>query len=250
MNTLIVTDKATLNRLVTTTLTTKAKYEALLHGAALSVMYHAMVHGDCSVMNRLFFGLNANEQTAFRFYWKRLSWEIIGKPDINLAKYVSSESADDYGFTVLNKDQNPNAPAWREAAVAFIRDRLASDKPGNWKPDATGDATTAKPIVPFYATNNVRDNLTDFGDRNLFKQVRQMVKVSTSAKAPGGGDVKVSRAALVEIEKCLAALDRIVNNDATVARDKEEAKAAKASPRKTARASNRKAPPAQTAATN
>lgn len=243
MDTLIVTDKSKLNSLVTQTLTTKAKYEAMLHSCALSVMHHAMVHGDCTVMNRLYFGLNANEQNAFRRYWKRLSWEIIGEAEVSLVKYVSSENADDYGFSVLTVKMNADAAAYRKSATTFINDRLASDKPGNWRPDATGNADTAKPIVPFYATDNVRDMLADYGDRNLFKQVRQMVKTATSGTAPGGGKVNVSKAALVAVEKALAELDRIVNNDSAVARDKEESKAVKASPRKTQRKATVKAPP-------
>ena len=243
MNTLIVTDKSKLNSLVTQTLTTKAKYEAMLHSCALSVMHHAMVHGDCTVMNRLYFGLNANEQNAFRRYWKRLSWEIITEPEVSLVKYVSSENADDYGFSVLTVKQNANAAEFRKEAVAFIRDRLASDKPGNWKPDATGNKDTAKPIVPFYATDNVRDMLADFGDRNAYRQVKALADKMKAETAPGGGAVKVSRAAIVAVEKALAELDRIVNNDAAVARDKEESKAAKAAPRKTQRKATVKAPP-------
>ena len=50
-------------------------------------------------------------------------------------------------------------------------------------------------------------------------------------------------AAIVAVEKALAELDRIVNNDAAVARDKEESKAAKAAPRKTQRKATVKAPP-------
>lgn len=248
MNTLIVTDKSKLNSLVTQTLTTKAKYEAMLHGAALSVMYHAMVHGDCTVMNRLFFGLNANEQRAFRTYWRRVSWEIVHEADVSLVKYVSDENSADYGFTVLTVKQNADATKHRKAAAGFIETRLASDKPGKWSVDATGKPETAKPIVPFYQTDNFKDALTDFGDRNLFKQVRQMVKVSTGDVAPGGGKVNVSRAALVEIEKCLAALDKLVNNDAAVEREKEEAKTVKATPAKTQRNKRQvSAPPQQTA---
>ena len=243
MDTLIVTDSAKLNSLVTQTLTTKAKYEAMLHSCALSVMLHSVKHGDCSVMNRLFFGLNANEQRAFRTYWRRVSWEITGKADVELVKYVSDENSPAYGFTVLTMDQNQKATVYRKRAGEFITDRLASDNPGKWSVDATGKAETAKAIVPFYQTDNFRDALTDFGDRNLFKQVRQMVKVSTGDVAPGGGKVKVSRSALLEIEKCLAALDKIVNNDANVEREKEEAKAAKSSAAKTQRKADVKAPP-------
>ena len=243
MDTLIVTDKAKLNSLVTQTLTTKAKYEAMLHSCALSVMLHSVKHGDCSVMNRLFFGLNANEQRAFRTYWRRVSWEITGKADVELVKYVSDENSPAYGFTVLTVDQNPKATAFRKSAGEFITGRLASDNPGKWSVDATGKAETAKAIVPFYKTDNFRDALTDFGDRNLFKQVRQMVKVSTGDVAPGGGAVRVSKAALVAVEKALAELDRIVNNDATVERDKEESKAVKAATAKTQRKANVKAPP-------
>lgn len=247
MNTLIVTDKSKLNSLVTQTLTTKAKYEAMLHSCALSVMHHAMVHGDCTVMNRLYFGLNANEQNAFRRYWKRLSWEIIGEPEISLVKYVSNENADDYGFSVLTVKQNAEAAKYRKEAVTFITSRLASDKPGNWKPDATGNADTAKPIVPFYATDNVRDMLADFGDRNAYKQVKALADKMKGETAPGGGVVKVSKAALVAVERALAELDRIVNNDSTAARDKEESKAVRAAPAKTQRKANVKAPPQQAA---
>lgn len=217
MKTLIVFGKADLNKLVNQAITAKRKAESLLHIAALATMHHAATHGDCSLMNRLAGALHDNELTAFRTYWKRLSWEITREAETGLVKYDSKVKE----FSVLTVKQNANASKWLKEAAAFMVERMA-DCVGKWSPDATGDADTAKDIRPFYETNNVRDVLTGFDDKAAYKALKTLHDKATADKATGGGPVTVSRMAIVEIEKALTALDRLVNNDSATARAKED----------------------------
>lgn len=216
MNTTIVTDGAKLNKLVTDTIVQMKKTREMLHIAALSVMFHALVHGDCSLMNRLFGAFEPNNRDAFRRYWKRLSWEITKDAESNLVRFDK-----DAGFSIIRNDQNPQAAAWKKATAAFVTDRLLNNV-GKWSPDATGSADSAVDIVPFYMTNNIRDMLTDWNGKSVYKGLKALVEKSQADKAPGGGKVDVSRHILAAVEKALAEVDRLVNNDAAVDRAKAD----------------------------
>lgn len=233
MKTLIVTDRAKINAAINTAKAAYIKSSALLHSVALSVIYHSVHYGDTRPMNAFFRFLNPNDGNAFRAYLGRISYEMTGTRDVRLWKYSDKEKS----FAILTNDGHDKASEYKAAATMFVTDRLASENPGNWKPDALGEV---KKILPFFMSQTFRSDLTDYTDATALAALRAIAKAAAADKAPGGGKVIISKDVLNAVENAVKIADRVVNNDSAVEERKADKAERKASPKRERKASPRR----------
>lgn len=217
----IVKDGKKLNQVITQAINAGVKYHELLHTAAVSALYHAVTHGDCRPLDRLFDSMSKNNQTAMKLYVTRINYEVTDARGTAVLKHTKD------GFSVLRNDENASAAKWKASIGTLCEKNLISCE-GKWKPDAAGKVAV---IAPFHETDNYKEIISNFTDASVLKMLVKVKRISEgNADAPGGGEVILHPDTIAAIDKALTAVKRVTTDDgepAAMAKNVTKAKNAK-----------------------
>lgn len=198
-----------LNELVSKTISSGKAYHKLLDEAAINVVYHAAVFGQCQPMTTLYNSLTSNTQQAFKQFVRRINIYIgIGEPHITDGKSKDELNAAaelgkvfgfaDKSFNVVSVKTDAKAKEKRTAAAQLM--------------DLFADANEDPRYTSFFKRNNFQD-IRNIGDAQALEQLKRVLANANKESEEGKVKNTVSPKMKEAIEHAITTAEQIVDMD-------------------------------------